>query len=388
MGHYQAEREAVFRPHGQPEIGEVEMFSQALIDNVKVTALRIPTESPEADGTLAWDATELVVVHVEAAGESGMGYSYTAAKPAAALVESQLAPCILHRNAFDLPKHWLTMQQRLRNLGRPGLGMMAIAAVDIALWDLKAKLLNVSLAQLIGAADTSVRAYGSGGFTSYADMQLQEQLAGWLAQGLSAVKIKVGADLNEAIRRVALARSVIGNDAQLMIDANGAYDARSALQLIDAIKPYNVSWLEEPVSSDDLAGLAWVRDRAPGSMAIAAGEYGWDAGYFYHMLAAGAVDVLQADATRCGYTGFQQAAALASVFHIPLSAHCAPALHAPFCVTLNGFLHLEYFYDHVRIESVLFTGMASLGEGRLGPEIERPGHGLSLSQTVAEGYRL
>lgn len=364
------------------------MSGQAIIDDVRVATLRIPTESPEADGTLLWDATELVVVHIDAAGETGLGYSYTAAKPAAALIEDQLSACILGQRAMDLPRHWLSMQQKLRNIGRPGLGMMAIAAVDTALWDLKAKLLNVSLTQLIGGVESSVQAYGSGGFTTYTNQQLQEQLKGWVDQGLQAVKMKVGTSVEEDARRVGLARKAVGDNTQLMVDANGAYDVRTALQLVEALAPYDVCWLEEPVSSDNLQGLAWLRDRSPGAMNIAAGEYGWDASYFRHMLAAGAVDVLQADATRCGYTGFLEAATLCSTFDIPLSAHCAPALHAPLCAAVNGFVHQEYFYDHVRIENVLFAGGAKLSEGRLWLDQTQAGHGLALRHSVADGYRL
>lgn len=363
------------------------MSRQPVIDDIRVDTFRVPTESPEADGTLAWDATELVVVHIDAGGKTGLGYSYTAAKPAAALIEEQLVSCIHKQNALDLPRHWLAMQQKLRNAGRPGLGMMAIAAVDIALWDLKAKLLDVSLTQLLGCANASVQAYGSGGFTTYSDEQLRAQLEGWVEQGLDAVKIKIGTGVAEDLRRVALAREVIGGSTSLMVDANGAYDARSALQLIEAIKPLDVCWLEEPVSSDDLQGLRWLRDRAPGMLAIAAGEYGWDATYFRHMLEAGAVDVLQADVTRCGYTGFLHTAALCDTFNISLSAHCAPALHAPICASVNGFRHLEYFYDHVRIEAMLFAGVAEMNEGRLRPDQQQTGHGLSLCRSAADTYR-
>lgn len=364
------------------------MPNQLKFDDFRVATYRVATESPEADGTLAWDATEMVVVEIEAAGQVGLGYSYTAAKPAAALIQSKLIPAIQSGHVLDLPKHWLAMRQQLRNIGTPGLGMMAVSAVDTALWDLKAKILNVSLTSLLGAANESVAIYGSGGFTTYSDQQLHEQLQGWVSQGLGSVKIKLGVNAVEDARRVALARQAIGPETRLMVDANGGYSARGALELIEAIAPFDVCWLEEPVSSDDLAGLAWLRDRAPGGMAIAAGEYGWDATYFRHMLDAGAIDVLQADATRCGYTGFLETATLCRTYNIPLSAHCAPALHAPLCAAINGFMHQEYFHDHVRIERVFFTEGTRLERGRLYPDVHCPGTGLQLQHLAADEYRL
>ena len=111
------------------------------------------------------------------------------------------------------------------------------------------------------------------------------------------------------------------------------------------------------MSSDDLDGLRLLRDRAPAGMEIAAGEYGYDPFYFRRMLEAGAVDVLQADATRCGgITGFLKAAAIADASHMPLSAHTAPALHLHVCCAAPRLRHLEWFHDHVRIEQVLFDG--------------------------------
>lgn len=363
------------------------MLSRHNIDQVRVATFKVPTQSPEADGTLAWQATELVLVEIEAAGKVGLGYSYTAAKPAAALIRDNLAPLIRDQDAFDIPRHWLAMRRQLRNIGQPGLGMMAVAAVDIALWDLKSKLLDVSLSQLIGRAHDSVAVYGSGGFTTYSDCELKDQLSGWVEQGFAAVKMKIGTGVEEDARRVALARECVGKGVGLMVDANGAYDARTALKLIQALTPYNVCWLEEPVTSDDLAALSWLRDRSPGGLAIAAGEYGWGASYFRHMLDARAVDVLQADATRCGYTGFLQTAALCSTHNIGLSAHCAPALHAPLCACISDFRHIEYFHDHARIEAIFFSGGASLSDGRLRPQ-ESPGHGLSLNRAASEQYRL
>lgn len=355
------------------------MTRAAVIDELRVHCCRIATDGEECDGTLCWSATEMIVVELCAGATTGFGYSYTQAAPAAALVTDKLQDIVIGADAFDIPMLWRKMNAALRNLGRPGLGLMAIAAVDIALWDLKARLLDMSLAQLFGRARASVPVYGSGGFTNYDDAQLAAQLGGWASNGIQAVKLKIGRDPADDPRRVQLARETVGDDVELMVDANGALDRVAALEMAHELANSNVCWFEEPVSSDDLDGLHWLCDRAPPGMAIAAGEYAWDCRYFHNMLAAGAVGVLQADATRCGYTGFLQAAALCDSAQIPLSAHCAPAIHAPICAAVPRLKHLEYFHDHTRIEQGLFAGLPVLRDGALWPDRDAPGHGLRLN---------
>lgn len=358
------------------------------VRSLDVSCYRIPTDGPEGDGALRWSEVELVVVHVNAGGLVGMGYSYTAAQPAARLIFDKLAPVIVGQCVYDIPALWRAMNEQLRYIGRPGLGLMAIAAVDQALWDLKARLLDIPLSALWGRARASVPIYGSGGFVTYTAARLQRQLEGWLEQGLSAVKIKIGDNLDEADSRVVLAREVIGPGVDLMVDANGACRARDALALAECVAEQQVCWFEEPVPAEDYEGLRWVRDRVPDDMAIAAGEYGWDGYYFRRLLEAKAIDVLQVDATRCGYTGFLHASELASAFNIPVSAHCAPALHIPLCVAVDGVRNVEYFHDHSRVEAMLFDSGDSLHDGALWPDLDRIGHGIELRRSDAEPYRI
>ena len=364
------------------------MSAVPLIDDLEVSSYRVPTQGPEADGTLEWDATELVVVHLSAGAVHGMGYSYTAATPAAALVREKLAPCVVGRSTEDIPMLWRDMQRTLRNVGVPGLGMMAIAAVDQALWDLRARQLELPLSALWGQLRTSVPAYGSGGFLTYSEEQLEAQLRGWVEQGFAAVKIKLGAEVSDAERRVDLARRAIGPDVSLMVDLNGACDRRGAAAMLARLAPYEIAWVEEPVSSDDLAGLRWLRDLVPSGTAIAAGEYGWDLRYFRRMLEAGAVDVLQADATRCGYTGFLGTAHLCEAFGVGLSAHCAPGIHLPLARAAPVFTHQEYFHDHVRLEAMLFQTNHRVEAGQLQPDEDCIGHGMRLLRSEAEPFRL
>lgn len=354
----------------------------------RVSAYTVPTDAPESDGTLEWDSTTLVLVEIEAGGRRGIGYSY-ADVSTAVLIRDLLSKVIEGRDALDIPAAWSAMLARIRNLGRPGIASMAISAVDNALWDLKAKLLDLPLFKLLGAVRDAAPIYGSGGFTSYTDAQLREQLSGWADEGITMTKIKVGREPERDIARVGAARDAVGDDVKIFVDANGAYSRKEALCLARSFAEYDVAWFEEPVSSDDLEGLRLIRDRAPSEMDIAAGEYGYDAWYFRRMLVAGAVDVLQADATRCaGISGFLRASALCEAFNLPLSAHCAPALHAhPACAS-RPLRHIEYFHDHVRIESMFFDGVLKPIEGALHPDPSRPGLGLEFKHNDAERYRV
>ncbi len=363
------------------------MRPDARIDAVRARAYTIPTDSPESDGTFAWTSTTLVVVHAEAAGRTGLGYTY-AAGPVAALVNGDLANGVKGENAMDPPRAWRAMARAVRNMGRDGLAANAISAVDTALWDLKARLLGLPLALLLGRCRDAVPIYGSGGFTSYDDARLRNQLRGWVEQdGCRAVKMKVGRRPGDDPRRVAAAKQAIG-ETSLFVDANGAYAVKQALRLADAFAAEaGVAWFEEPVSSDDLDGLVQVRAAAPAGMEVAAGEYAYDLDAVRRMLAARAVDVQQADVTRCGgFTGFLQVAALCEAHHVDLSGHCAPSLHLHAALAAPRFRHLEWFHDHVRIEHMLFDGAPVPRNGAIEPDLSRPGLGLDFKQTDAEQY--
>jgi L-alanine-DL-glutamate epimerase-like enolase superfamily enzyme len=356
------------------------------IERIDVGCFTIPTASPESDGTYEWNATTLVTVHARAGGATGFGYTY-ADSATATLIADHLAAVVRGADAMSTEACWSAMIRSVRNLGRRGIAAMAISAVDNALWDLKAKLLEVPLMALLGQVRDAAPVYGSGGFTSYSVDELQAQLGGWAAQGIPRVKMKVGRDARADRDRVAAVRKAIGPRCELFVDANGAYTHKLALEQAANFAQYEVRWFEEPVSSDDLDGLRLIRDRAPAGMDIAAGEYGYELVYFDQMIAAGAVDVLQADATRCcGITGFIKASVLCESRSVPLSSHCAPSLHAPLGCALLPMRHVEYFFDHVRIESMLFDGFTAPRHGALWPDRSRPGLGVELKIADAKRY--
>ena len=362
------------------------MKTTAPIKDLRTSVFTIPTDAPEADGTFSWNKTTMVLVEISAGGQVGIGYTY-ADEATATLINGAFPELLKSKDALANTEIWSAMLWRVRNLGRPGIASMAISAVDNALWDLKAKLLGVPLVVLLGKCRDRVPVYGSGGFTSYSIDRLQKQLDGWAEQGIRMVKMKIGSRPDEDVSRVRAARDAIGPEVQLFVDANGAYSRKQALTMAEKFAGFDVRWFEEPVSSDDLQGLKLIRDKAPAQMEIAAGEYGYDQYYFRRMLEAGAVDVLQADASRCeGITGFTRVSALAQSFHIPFSAHTSPALHCHPCCAVSEFRHIEYFHDHARIEQMLFDGASTPVQGDLVPDLSRPGMGLELRRKDAERF--
>lgn len=356
------------------------------VNKVAVEIYRIPTDRPESDGTLEWDSTTLVLVRSTAGAHTGLGYTY-ADSATATLIHDTLAKVVEGRDVMAVAACWEAMLRSTRNLGRPGIVSMAISAIDTALWDLKARLLDLPLVTLLGAERETVPVYGSGGFTSYSDSQLHEQLSGWVQQGIPRVKMKVGRDARADVQRVRAARQAIGPQAELFVDANGAYSRKQALSQAEEFAKYGVTWFEEPVSSDDLPGLRFMRNRGPAGMDIAAGEYGYDTPYFRRMLGSEAVDVLQADATRCaGITGFLRAASVCDAYGLPLSAHTAPTIHAHVGCAAPRLRNIEYFHDHVRIENMFFDGVLQPIHGELRPDLSRPGMGIELKQADMQRF--
>jgi L-alanine-DL-glutamate epimerase-like enolase superfamily enzyme len=357
--------------------------------SVDAQAYRIPTEQQpeESDGTLAWDSTTIVIVEIRAGDASGIGYTYADAS-AATLIRGLLKDALLNEDALQTAARYAGMYAKVRNNGREGITSMAISAVDIALWDLKGKLLQVPVSALFGAVRTRVPIYGSGGFTSYSEHRLREQLGCWVHEmEIPRVKMKVGRDPNQDARRVAAARAAIGRDAELFVDANGAYTCKQALEMARHFAEHNVVWYEEPVYHNDMAGNRFVRERAPACMEISNGEYGFAPYNFQCIIDSGAADVLQADVTRCGgYSGFLAVDALCEANNVPLSSHCAPYVTLPVAAAAKMLRHIEYFHDHVRIEKMLFDGADDPVDGALQCDAERTGIGLEFRRADAERY--
>ena len=358
----------------------------ATVEYVVASAYTVPLDEPESDGTLSWDSTTLVLVEAAAEGVTGIGWTYGAAA-AARVVDDLLAPVVAGCGALDVEAAAASMRAALRNAGDPGLGAMAVSAVDVALWDLKARLLELPLAALLGRVHREVPVYGSGGFCSYSDAQLEAQLRGWVDDGISRVKMKVGREPRRDVGRIETARRAIGAGAELYIDANGAFTPKGALRLAEETRAFAVTWFEEPVSSRDLDGLRHVRDRAPAGMDVAAGEYASTLADVVALVPV--VDCLQLDVTRCGgVTGLRAAAAVAEAYERDVSGHTAPQIHAHVLPAVRRLRHLEWFHDHVRVERLLFDGVLVPRNGSLRPDPAAPGLGVEFKHADAERYRV
>jgi L-alanine-DL-glutamate epimerase-like enolase superfamily enzyme len=363
----------------------------AVVEWVEASVHTVPTDVPEADGTLAWDSTTMVLVRAGAGEHTGIGWTYGPAA-CAAVVRDKLADVVLGTDALDVGRAFVAMVAAVRNDGRPGVAGYALSAVDVALWDLKARLLGLPLHRLLGAVRDDVPVYGSGGFTTYDAGRLRDQLTGWaVVEGIPRVKIKIGESWGRRpdrdLARIAQARLAVGPEVELFVDANGAYSAKQAVRVMQAVSDCDVRWFEEPVSSDDLDGLRRVRDAVAAD--VTAGEYGSDLTYFARMCAAGAVDCLQADASRCGgLTEWLRVAAVAAAHHLEISGHCAPHLHVHAAAAVPNLRHLEWFHDHVRIEEMFFDGTLDPTGGALRPDPDAPGNGLSLREDVVHRYQV
>ncbi|WP_323097442.1 enolase C-terminal domain-like protein [Intrasporangium sp. YIM S08009] len=350
------------------------------VELVRATAFTVPTDAPEADGTIAWDSTTCVVVEVGCDGLTGTGWTYGA--PAVAeLVRELLAPVVEGRDALAVADLWSDQVRAMRNVGTRGPGAMAVSALDTALWDLRARLLGVPLHQLLGSDRVSVPVYGSGGFTTYSQERTVEQLTGWAALGAHWVKLKIGESwgtcVDRDLERTAAVVGAVGRGVEVFVDANGGFSVGQAVRVGRRLDELGVTWFEEPVSSDDPAGLRHVRERVVAD--VAAGEYADSLDAVRVLCASGAVDCLQLDVTRIGgITALYRAAAIAQAHHLDVSAHCAPHLSAVAFSAVPGLRHLEYFHDHVRVEELLFDGVPRLVAGCLPLDADASGHGMRL----------
>ena len=360
------------------------------VEMLDVAVYTVPTTEPESDGTLTWSATTVVVVEVGAGGKTGLGFSY-ATGACARLIHDVLAEVVVGHDVMDVGRCWSAMVRAIRNFGRPGIASMAIAAVDIALWDLKAKVMGLPLVKVLGQVHDEVPIYGSGGFTSFTDDQLANQLGGWVhSEGIPRVKMKVGEAWGTRperdLERARVARVTIGEHVELFVDANGGYSPKQAVRMANAFEELGVTWFEEPVSSDHLSALAEIRAQTP--IDIAAGEYGYDLFYFEAMCTAGAVDCLQADVSRCaGITEWLRVAAIAESHGLQISGHCAQSLHLHPACAIDNIRHLEYFADHARVGRLLFDGVIDPVAGALRPDLSRPGLGLELKRADADAFK-
>lgn len=364
------------------------------LTDVRSRLLRIPLETPVRIATREVRAREFVLVTVQAEdGQTGTGYTYAGTVGGTmvrAAVDDILRPLLLGKDADLIEAHWAAMFQDGLLVGRRGALLRAIAAVDIALWDLHARRANLPLYRLLGGARATVPAYASGGYyrAGKGTAGLAQEMERYLRAGFDAVKIKVGGvPLAEDVARVRAAREALGPGIRLALDANNAYTSvAEAMRAARAFEPYDIWWLEEPLAPDNIPGHAALA--AAGTIPIATGEIHatrWD---FRDLITATAAHVLQPDAgVLGGVSEWLKVAHTAASFDLPVAPHWHADLHVHMVAAVANGLTVEYFFlseDIYNFERILAKPLAPAG-GRI-PLPDRPGLGLVLDEAAVERF--
>jgi L-alanine-DL-glutamate epimerase-like enolase superfamily enzyme len=361
------------------------------ITDVDVRLYRIPPPVRIQDSIQRVEHWEWIVATVRtSAGLTGTGFAYTGGVGGTAVRElagTYLAPLVRGQDPRDVERLWTRCWWELHALGSGGLTRLALATLDIALWDLLAQHAAVPLYRLLGGARERVPAYGSGINMHLDGEPLLDQMRGFLDRGYRAVKMKVGRDdPGEDLERVAAVRRLVGPGVRLMLDANQKWTAGEAVRrgrLLARFAPY---WLEEPVLADDRVGHARVR-RGTG-IPLAAGETLYTRYEFADFVRSGALDVVQADIVRVGgFTEWLKIAKLAEAFNLPVAPHFVMELsiHA-LCAVSNGLI-LEDLQGGSLTDLGILAEPIGVEAGELAPPA-RPGHGIVLDEAALRRYEV
>lgn len=330
---------------------------------------------------------ELITVRLrDSDGAEGVGYTYTVGAGGAAihvLIDRYLRPLLLNREASEIEKLWQTMWWGLHYGGRGGPTSSAISAVDIALWDLKARRHGMPLWRLLGGFDPAVPCYVGGIDLQFPLDALLRQTDENLSKGFRAIKMKVGRPrLGEDVARVAAMRAHLGPDFPLMVDANMRWSVDEAIRAARALTEFQLVWLEEPTIPDDVAGHA--RIVREGGLPIATGENLHTLYEFKQMIAAGGVTFPEPDVTNCGgVTVFMKIAHLAEAFNLPVTSH---GVHDLTVHLLAAAPNRSYLEVHGFGLDRFIAQPLSIVEGRaVAPD--RPGHGVAFDWAALEAVR-
>lgn len=356
------------------------------IERIETGYYRLPLEASGDAGHGLLDTEELITLKLYAEGLVGHGYSYTIGKGGRAvrsLIDHDIAPAVVGRDAADIAGIWKLLWQRLLFVGRGGLAAFAVAALDIALWDLKGLAEGKPLYALFGATARGTPAYGSGVDLPKPLDGLLRQTEGFMARGFPGVKVKIGrADPREDEERVAAVRKLIGPDADLMVDANMTWSAREALERGRRLEQYNLYWYEEPTIPEDVAGHAMLAREL--SVPIAVGESLHSPHEFQRYVDEGAAQVVQIDPiTNGGITVSLQALALADAAGLTTSSHYADELSAHLLCASPGAVYLE---KHAFALDAYLTEPQQVVDGRVWPA-EVPGTGMRFDETALAPYK-
>jgi len=343
----------------------------------------IPTPKPGARGR------GVLFVHIKTdEGVEGLGIGQ-GQRAVQSVIEDSLKDLLLGQDPFNTEKLWNDMFWRVRGYGRKGIAFCAISAVDIGLWDLKAKALGVPLYRLLGPYKESVPVYGSGGWTNFDEKGLVKEQMAYVERGFRAVKMKVAKDFGQSegedIKRLAAVRKAIGDNVELFVDANNGYYAKQAIAMSRKFEDYNVRWFEEPVIADDIQGLAEISKAT--NIPVATGEHEYTKYGFKELITRGAADIVQPDIGRVGgVTEWMKVAHLAHAFNLPVAPHAVQLVHLHTACATPNLRIVEYLGVAEQSDDVWYTEYPKPERGMWSPYPDRPGLGLELNPKSVKKY--
>lgn len=361
----------------------------ARITDITTTVLRHPDLPGIQDATIRHreSGRGALFVHIKTdSGEEGLGVGTPVARD---IIERALKPILLNQDPLCIEKLWDDMFWRVRGYGRKGVAFCAISAVDIALWDLKAKLFGVPLYRLLGPYTDRVPIYGSGGWTSFSEEELVREQTGYVERGIPRVKMKVAKDFGkseaEDIRRLKAVRKAVGDEVEIYVDANNGYYAKQAIGMAKHLADYDVKWFEEPVLADDIAGLAAIARAI--SIPVATGEHEYTRYGFKELIAQGGADIVQPDVGRVGgISEWMKVAHLAQAFNLPIAPHAVQLVHLHVACCIPNLKVVEYLGTVEEGDKLWYTEFPEPRDGYWSPYPDRPGLGLELSPEAIRKY--
>jgi L-alanine-DL-glutamate epimerase-like enolase superfamily enzyme len=336
-----------------------------------------------ADATRKVETIGFVIVRITTdQGLEGVGVTYheVGGEATREVIRRNIAPKLIDRDPLETEAIWQELFHHLRGIGRKGLTFCALSAIDIGLWDLKGKIVGLPVSRLLGGNRTRVPVYASGGWTSYDDDQLVDEMRGMVARGFGAIKFKVGfgggQQLARDVERVRKVREAVGPGIRLLVDANNCFDAATAIQLANRIREFDITLFEEPVFADDIPGLA--RFRRGTDIPLATGEHEYTKFGVRDLLLAEAADFVQVDGARAGgYTEMLKCAALTQAWNVRFAPHAMENVHLPLVAALPNAPFLERLLMFEDITAAVFKNAAVPVDGFMTvPDL--PGIGLEL----------
>ncbi|MCL4535018.1 MAG: mandelate racemase/muconate lactonizing enzyme family protein [Bacteroidetes bacterium] len=360
------------------------------ITDVRTTFIELPRKGI-MDATILKAGTRRSICFVHILTDEGIeGLGWAAGnRGIQAVIETTLKDVLLDKDPLFIEKRWWEMFWTVRGVGRKGIAFCAISAVDIALWDLRAKYHKVPLYQLLGPYTDSVPIYGSGGWTDFTEEELIREQMGYVEQGIPRVKMKVGKDFGQAeredVHRLAAVRKALGDDVEIYIDANNGYYAKQAIYMAREFAQYNVGWFEEPVLADDIDGLAAVA--AAIDIPVATGEHEYTKYGFKDLITRGGADIVQPDVGRVGgITEWMKVAHLAQAFNLPVAPHAVQTVHLHLACATPNLKVVEYLRVVEDDDKLLFVDFPQQKNGMWSPFKDRPGLGLELNPDTVKKY--